>query len=50
MAKPCLNCLKTIKAYNVRYVYYSNKSGYISRENAIDMTTSHLSFYDSSRL
>jgi len=42
MAKPCSACLPVIKSYGVRYVYYSNFDGYISREVCAEMSTTHL--------
>jgi hypothetical protein len=42
MAKPCSVCLPVIKDFGIRYVYYTNYHGYISRELAKDMKSTHL--------
>lgn len=42
MAKPCSNCLPVIQEYGVRYVYYSNYEGYITKEPAINMKTNYI--------
>lgn len=44
MAKPCLACLVPIKNYkNIRYVYYTTDKGFLSKELAENMHTSHIS-------
>lgn len=43
MAKPCYHCAPVIKAYGVRYVYYSNHDGLIEVELAKEMVSTHLS-------
>jgi hypothetical protein len=43
MAKPCSSCLPQIKEFGIRYVYYSNNKGYISKELACNMETDHIS-------
>ena len=42
LAKPCFDCLPEVKAYGVRYVYYSDSEGEIKVERATDMVTDHL--------
>lgn len=41
MAKPCAACLPVIQSLGIRYVYYSTQKGYIMREIASEMKTSH---------
>lgn len=41
-SKPCLHCLRKIKSYGIKKVYYSFE-GTLIRENAFKMTTNHVS-------
>jgi deoxycytidylate deaminase len=32
-AKPCVDCLKLIRLYGIKKIYYSNEQGVIQRED-----------------
>ncbi len=42
MAKPCMDCINKLKMYSrLRYVYYSTRDGYVTREHIDDIHNSH---------
>lgn len=42
-SKPCSHCIKNMKLFNIKYVYYSTDDGKIIKERVENLTTDHLS-------
>ena len=40
-SRPCIDCIKTMRVYNIKRVYYSNDDSEIVCENIKDMLSGH---------
>ena len=41
MSKPCMNCIKIIKLFNMRNIYYSDLNGEIICEKVKNISSNH---------